>query len=147
MVERAAGRMFWIAYDTSLYSVTPFESEIDCLRFALKHEISAKRVKWGVELREQVYGDEIVDAEIVDWPEQVAALESQRLTALEIHHPCHTAETEPWICGRHSDPEHDGYYRNPAVCVDCVDGDENAITYPCPTAQALGVTTWLAAIT
>ncbi|HST80929.1 MAG TPA: hypothetical protein VLL08_04200 [Kineosporiaceae bacterium] len=76
----------------------------------------------------------------------VAALTDRIAAALAIHRPCHTAATEPWACprahyglwgyhgstpGRHQtgipDPT------QPAVCVSC------SHTYPCPTAQALGV--------
>jgi hypothetical protein len=93
---------------------------------SLLREGTAGRVGFDVQYRELH----------VEW----RSLLDQVTAALAIHHPCHTAETEPWVCGRHSDPEHDGYYRLPAVCVECVDGDENPVPYPCPTAQALGVT-------
>jgi len=72
-------------------------------------------------------------------------LETQRAAALAIHRPCHTADTEPYGC-QHG---HQGFDENtgaisgvpdqPAECMACT-YDDRTYAYPCPTAQALGVT-------
>lgn len=90
-------------------------------------------------LREGIQGYRFED-QVRDLTVKNLALGSQIGAALSIHRPCHTAETESWVCGRHADPEHDGYYRDPPVCGECVNGDENPVPYPCPTARALGAT-------
>lgn len=54
---------------------------------------------------------------VASWPAQVAALQAQVAAALAIHRPEH------------------GVY-----CGHCIGSDEEAIPWPCPTAQALGVT-------
>ena len=74
-------------------------------------------------------------------PEQLIA------AALAIHYPCHTADTEPFGClTGHSgclDPRlPDGEYgkaTEPTICMECT-YDDRIVTYPCPTAQALGIT-------
>lgn len=65
----------------------------------------------------------------------------QRRAALAIHAPCHDADTEPWGCVHgHADAEAvTGIPDAPGVCVACT-YDDRTVTYPCPTAQALGVT-------
>jgi hypothetical protein len=61
--------------------------------------------------------------------------------ALAIHAPCHTEATEEWGCtfGHAGD---DGYGKpgpdQPARCMACT-YDDRDVTYPCPTALALGV--------
>jgi hypothetical protein len=63
--------------------------------------------------------------------------------ALDIHAPCHTAQTPPWECafGHTGDLDTDGMPSadQPAVCMSCT-YDDRTVTYPCPTATALGVT-------
>lgn len=54
------------------------------------------------------------------WPEQVIELETQRAAVLALH--------GPWVA-----------VRRPELCSECA-GDFDPVTWPCPTAQALGVT-------
>jgi hypothetical protein len=139
----------YVAYNDDLSEFAIFDWEIGALKYAVKHRWNVRPLKFDVPLRTQLAStvvgpteaadDDVVDAEI-DYSEAYTELAEMRLAVLKIHAPCHTAETKAWECGRHSDPEHDGFYRLPPVCGDCVDGDENAVEWPCPTAQALGVT-------
>lgn len=61
---------------------------------------------------------------------------------LEIHRPCHHEGTQPWGCehGHYDDAFETGIPDRPAVCVECTDGNEDHLPYPCPTVRALGVT-------
>jgi hypothetical protein len=79
----------------------------------------------------------VTDTSGRDWPTNPTARIS---AALAIHTPCHTAQSEPFACMYcHWDDEGrpDG---QPAVCLSCT-YDDRTVTYPCPTALALGVTT------
>jgi hypothetical protein len=88
--------------------------------------------------------DDVVDAEI-DYREWYSRLALQRLAAFAIHHPCHTADTEPYGCEHgHQGFDEDtgsisGVPDQPAECMACT-YDDRTYTWPCPTAQALGVT-------
>jgi hypothetical protein len=64
--------------------------------------------------------------EVIDWPEQVARLQAQVAAVLAIHRPA------PWPGGERDNPER-------TYCASCLDSDQRPIYYPCPTAQALGV--------
>lgn len=68
------------------------------------------------------------------------ALEVQVKAALAIHAPCHTDKTERWGClALHYDMDVvTGIPETPAVCMSCT-YDDRTVTYPCPTAIALGV--------
>jgi hypothetical protein len=70
----------------------------------------------------------------------VRVLQKQINAALAIHRPCHSAVTEPWHCERgHIDEACiTGIPDVPAVCVECTDGNDDHLPYPCPTARALG---------
>jgi hypothetical protein len=85
--------------------------------------------------------DDVVDAEI-DYSEAYNELAEMRLAVLAIHRPCHTADVQPWGCTLGSvDPETGLPEHKPTcgVCVASWAAEETEI-YPCPTAQALGVT-------
>lgn len=62
-------------------------------------------------------GDDVVDAEIVGFEQQVVQMEAQRAAVLAIH--------EVSLTG---------------VCSICLDGNDDTYPWPCPTLQALGVT-------
>jgi hypothetical protein len=71
----------------------------------------------------------------------VLNLQDHILAALTIHRPCHDENTEPWHCehGHADEACKTGIPDRPAVCVECTDGNEDHLPYPCPTAVALGV--------
>lgn len=62
--------------------------------------------------------DDVVDAEVIGFEEQVVALEAQRAAVLALH--------KPNEYGLH--------------CEHCLDSHEELVDWPCPTAEALGVT-------
>ncbi len=85
---------------------------------------------------------------LVNLPGSYAQLTELILAALAIHRPCHTAKTEPFGCehGAHyGDHDLAGVFSGvptasqPGECMTC-SYDDRIVTYPCPTAQALGVT-------
>jgi hypothetical protein len=83
----------------------------------------------------------------VPTPTLEAALEVIRdqdriiLAVLTIHKPCHRAAGEAWGCelGHYDDMCSTGIPESEALCVACTYDDRQA-TWPCETAQALGVT-------
>lgn len=80
--------------------------------------------------------DGVVDAEI-DYEEWYTRAAEQRAAALAIHRPCHTAPSASRPGATCDLADHDS--NEPAECHECSDL-EAPVTYPCPTAQALGVT-------
>jgi len=120
---------------------------IEALRWA--GDGYADHVEQSIECREagvfvpHLDGD-VVDAEI-DYREWYTRAAEQRAAALAIHRPCHTADTEPYGCQHgHQGFDEDtgsisGVPDQPAECMACT-YDDRTYVWPCPTAQALGVT-------
>lgn len=87
--------------------------------------------EWGAEQRNRLDGLE----QLVQQRDTAAA------AAVAIHRPCHTPETEPWGCewGHGQDDTGLPGPDEPAKCT-CCTYDDRTVTWPCPTAQALGST-------
>jgi hypothetical protein len=69
---------------------------------------------------------EWVEPETQVVPNDAGGFQAQHAAALAIHRPVQ------WSGGERDNPER-------AYCACCLDGDQQPVYYPCPTAQALGV--------
>jgi hypothetical protein len=113
----------YIAYSDDLSEFAIFDWEIGALKYAVKHRWNVRPLRFEVPLRAQLASTvvgpadgDVVDAEI-DYSEAYTELAEMRLAVLAIH------KQAEW-----------------GACCDWCHYDDRDVPWPCPTAQALGVT-------